>query len=807
MNRLLSLNKELKSYKTNGTYVKSKSMTNGVPATNGSSAKVSEITVDGDVFVLDILDFFFGKSPAEKELSEGLKSIAVRALWLATKLSKTEKHMPPAPEGKPSISWLVSPEVQKVFRKFQGKGIYEAVKPAVGAKLKGSFESALLDVKTAEQQALTQQMAASNTALVVFIENTGALPFTWPSSVPQVVRDGLVKVIDYISEEFEKWLNKFADAKGKKYKEVIILEDAKATYQNLKSTLHDLARKEFIIDVFTLAHGNRSSFASYNGADITNTDIRAIRDSYGSPLPIRVVYMMNCEASGLNDDWLYTGARAVAGALNTNYIPEPMMTKFWNNWLRGDNFTTAVSTAYNDSVKLISDTISKASYIPFFGGDIVKALSAHIGPMLADSKPKIEGNGAITIATASLAAAHSLSFSDRVFSEARYGTGEHVLSGLVDAGRVTPSYEIPVNGVKFTYAELIATADFYDNYDQMAKAAATELTRLKSLIDRSKRYYEKRILGTGSGGSQPTDTDWQSATGGRYLKLAEDNFAHFAPPNSTYISSFSSSKPNHKSEWEKYHQRAIGVMRAGKDSTVVDGALAVNAFGDHFLTDAFSAGHLFNKDDLSEYFKSRVLSGGKVNTDGVKMFDNIAAKAFTGKLKEAFSKHETVERKGFGIFRPNIDSADIFSKLLQGIMEQQPDIIGKTMVAKLLHDALNSHSGGVPVTNKKGDTWNLTGDDSLNKANLEMMRKAVKQSIINLSDSVADKSPVSVFFAKVWDYTPRPTPASVTMIKNMVRSYTNPLGSEIVDGANSLLTANYQTLLDELVKRNVLKKA
>lgn len=811
MNRLLSLNEELKTFKTKKTgkekaVVKSKSPIRGLTQANGEHAKVSDITVDGDVFVTELLGFFFDKSPDEKQITDELRKIAAQCLWTATTESATEKYMPKPPEGEPSISWVVSGEVQKAFRKLQHKGLYKAVKPIVKTKYRNSFESALLGAKTAEAQTLTRQMSAVNTALVVFIENTGALPFQWESTVGKLVQEGLEKIVDYVSEEFEKWLNKFSDAKGKKYREVIILEDAKATYGNLKSTLHDLANKDYIIDVFTLTHGNRSSFSAYGGGSISDSDIRKLRDSYGKPLPLRVVYMMNCKGSGLNDDWQYAGARAVAGAINNNYIPEPMMTKVWHNWLRGDSFANAVNTAYSDSVKLINGSIDAATgYVPFVGDDIASALRSHLGPLLSDSKPKIDGNGSITIDTASLAAAHSLSFSDTVYSEAKYGTGEHVLSGLVDSAPVTPTYQIDVNGVKFTYAELIAMGDFYDNYDQMARAAAAELGKLKALIDKSKRFYEGKVMHGRPVGSDPSNTDWDSATGGRYLKLAEDNFAHFAPSNSTYIS-FSSSKPNHKSEWEKYHQRAIGIMRAGKDSRTIDVALPVNAFGDHFLTDAFAAGHLFNKDDLSQYFKSRVMSGGKLTSDGVKMFDNIAARAFRGKLKDTFSKHETVEFKGI-VFRPNIDSASRFSSLLQGIMEKEPDIIGKTMVAKLMHDALNSYSGGIPVTNGKGDAWNLTGDDSMNKANLEVMRKAVKQSITNLMDCVSDSSPVSVFFKKVWDYTPKPTAAAVTIIKNMVRDYTNPLGTQIVDGADKLLQANYQALLDELIRRKVLKRA
>jgi hypothetical protein len=55
--------------------------------------------------------------------------------------------------------------------------------------------------------------------------------------------------------------------------------------------------------------------------------------------------------------------------------------------------------------------------------------------------------------------------------------------------------------------------------------------------------------------------------------------------------------------------------------------------------------------------------------------------------------------------------------------------------------------------------------------------------------------------------TPQPTAASVTIIKNVIRNFTNPLGTQIVNGADKLLQKNYQALLDELVKRRVLKKA
>ncbi len=804
-NRLLSLNKELKSYKRNGKLVKQKSLYS--IARDDSEGKMSETVVSDDVFVIDILEYFFNKRLNENQLTNDLREMAAKCLWEATKASRAMDMVPRPPKGVPNLKWLVQEAVQIAFRRARNKGIYEVVKNTVTLKWRSAFNIAVMESEAGiAQSVLTQTMTATNTALVVFLENTGALPFQWESKVGKIVQEGLEKVIDYIAEEFSKWLNKFADAKGKKYREVIILEDGKATYANLKSTLHDLANREFVIDVFTLAHGDSASFSGYKSASITGSDLKAIRDTYGKPLPLRIVYMMNCKGGGLNDEWLYVGAKATAGSINNNYIPEPMMSKFWNNWLRGDNFTTAVTIAYDDSVRLIKSTIAKAEdFIPLVGGKIRKALEAEIDPLLADSKPKIEGNGAITIDTARLAATQSYSLAEAFFSEAQYGTGEHVISGLVSESPVTPTYQLDVNGVKFSYGEVISMGDFYEEYDHMAAASAAELGRLKTLIDRSKRYYEGKVLFGKPVGTDPNDDDWQTATTNRYLKLAEENFSHFAPSDSAYLT-FTSTKASNKKEWEKYHSRALDIMRKGMNSSVTDKALAVNAFGDHFLTDAFSAGHLVNKDDLAQYFKSLVMSGGKVNANGTTMFGNIASKAFTGPLKSAFSKYETVEWKGV-VFRPNIDSADRFKALLIGIMEKEPDVLGKTMVAKLIHDALNTHSGGVPVTNNVGDKWNLTGDDTLNATNLDIIRKAVKRSIRNLVEAVNDKSPASVFYKKVWDIAPRPTPAAVTIIKNVIRNFTNPLGTDIVNGADKLLQKNYQTLLDELDKRKILKIA
>ena len=55
--------------------------------------------------------------------------------------------------------------------------------------------------------------------------------------------------------------------------------------------------------------------------------------------------------------------------------------------------------------------------------------------------------------------------------------------------------------------------------------------------------------------------------------------------------------------------------------------LIINAFGDHFLTDAFTAGHLINKDEVLDHFKGKFFSGAKLTEAGNGFFERVAAKA------------------------------------------------------------------------------------------------------------------------------------------------------------------------------------
>lgn len=95
----------------------------------------------------------------------------------------------------------------------------------------------------------------------------------------------------------------------------------------------------------------------------------------------------------------------------------------------------------------------------------------------------------------------------------------------------------------------------------------------------------------------------------RYYKLAASNPSHFVNPESGDASKSIADKTKH-GDWDAFKGRFKGMsdnavahyhmnhliaireaMDAGKAGRGIDGALASNAFGDHYLTDSFSAGH------------------------------------------------------------------------------------------------------------------------------------------------------------------------------------------------------------------------
>ena len=354
---------------------------------------------------------------------------------------------------------------------------------------------------------------------------------------------------------------------------------------------------------------------------------------------------------------------------------------------------------------------------------------------------------------------------------------------------------VTINGIRFKYGEIIALGDFYAKPSDMFKAKRSELKKLRSLI--RKEAKDPSSVGT---------EEWQAATKDRYLKLAEKNVTHFAPSNKALTRPTKTSGRNHKTEWQKHHHKALKAAKKGH----MNKALATNAFGDHFLTDAFSAGHLINKEDVMNRFEKVFTSSAQK-----KFFEEVARQAWKDKkVSSSFSKLETYDPiKGWwNIFNwnPNINSASRFASLLQEIYNDKEG--KKTIlntVPKIIHDSLNK--SGVEVANRNGDKWTrrLTGDGKLNAETLAIGKKAVAQSQVNVlnNKNMTGTPDYIALFKKVWDYVPYPTKKGVDRIKKVLKKMTDPAHKLTLKKAAELIKKQAATIIKELKERKKLKVA
>jgi LysM repeat protein len=346
--------------------------------------------------------------------------------------------------------------------------------------------------------------------------------------------------------------------------------------------------------------------------------------------------------------------------------------------------------------------------------------------------------------------------------------------------------------------------DLYGKPDDIDNDSKSSIENIDQMIDKEEAGSKKTTK------EWIDNADWDKATNKRFVGLALANESHFSPSNPAFAPATHAGSANNKSEWEGNHTTALKQSQGGAK----DKALEINAFADHFLTDAFSAGHLVNKLDVMEKFKSGITIKGpgpmtkdsELTPQSTAFFDQISGQAFPGDVSNLYSGYETVERH-WG-FHPNIDSVGMFSKLLQGIYTTQPDLIAGS-VAKSVHDDLNTKAGGVEVENDKGDKWQLSGDKTLNSQTLDIGHKAVAQSQYNVLSvfKSSDKLDLPQLFKAVWDYVPHATATGTATVKSSVDKGTDVSSAPLVTSIVRMIKENYRLILQELVKRGLLKKA
>lgn len=333
---------------------------------------------------------------------------------------------------------------------------------------------------------------------------------------------------------------------------------------------------------------------------------------------------------------------------------------------------------------------------------------------------------------------------------ARYEAGEHALLG-------GPGKTLKVGGVEVTEAELSAMGDFYADPDKMSADAAAHKAQFEKLLADIRDDRERRAAGKAG----VEEKVWISDTAHRpkgetYADLAAANFAHFAPGKA--------GGPDHKKTWEELHRRAldIGHAAASTDKQVPDEARVINAFAAHFLTDAFSAGHLANKRELMNAAQAKF---DALPTTGTFIKENSFSKAVAKgmladpKISAELAKWE-LRIASWGEF-----TEERTSELIYGMRGDKPEMF-LSLFARTVHDDLDyairgGADKGLEVTNDNGDVWTLAGDETLrlSPTTQQIADKAVQIARDNLATAASTPGPLDydALFKNVWRFTPRPT--------------------------------------------------
>jgi outer membrane protein OmpA-like peptidoglycan-associated protein len=168
----------------------------------------------------------------------------------------------------------------------------------------------------------------------------------------------------------------------------------------------------------------------------------------------------------------------------------------------------------------------------------------------------------------------------------RWEADEHRLLGDITKIRIDIG-----EGVQLTFGQVIALAgDEFGSLEELMDATKTENGRkmIRAHLERA------RIPGTAAAMLPAPTEEQEKQAFGEYVTLALDNSSHFVGGGTAV------------ENWLEKHAKAIDLaIQAGlyKDGALLNEAYLTEAFGQHFLTDAFSSGHIrVPREDIRNYY-------------------------------------------------------------------------------------------------------------------------------------------------------------------------------------------------------------
>ncbi len=201
--------------------------------------------------------------------------------------------------------------------------------------------------------------SAVNRTLILLQENNDGNSYMTDALPAGPTRDAADAIVDSFIEGGEA--AKFQTLALGRYQRFVNLSDAACTRANLLAELIKQSKEGHVVDLAILGHGSPESLR-LNGENLTGqttstlinpiTGVRSTFTNTGSirtllsdararegstfNFKLRLVHMCNCFGATTNDDWLAIGAKTSVGAPLMNWMPEPMITYFWDDFVKND---------------------------------------------------------------------------------------------------------------------------------------------------------------------------------------------------------------------------------------------------------------------------------------------------------------------------------------------------------------------------------------------------------------------------------------------------------------------------------------
>lgn len=409
----------------------------------------------------------------------------------------------------------------------------------------------------------------------------------------------------------------------------------------------------------------------------------------------------------------------------------------------------------------------------------------------------------------------------------RYEAYEHAKQGDHATGALSinlPLHSGSLSGyVKLTSGQINALADLYASPEDLWNADAVEVEKLKVLINRQM-----------ANPASVQESEWDDATGGRYNRLNLRNAAHFGARNKALIDpgGVADSGLDNRAYFIRYymqtivaaqtaHGQSIGLPVPSEKDKWLDRAAITAGFAEHFLMDAFSAGHLFNKTDFITVLKKNL--DALSDDDRGKLLGSVAKTVLADASSKALlGSYELTDRNipwylgGGWTGHPNLDSEAVFTGLLKHLYD---DTEGRQAVysalVKVVHDALSHHSNadnsiGVEVENDFGK-WIMSGDKTLASSpkTQEMIDKALEAFRHAMepyrNGPVTGTNPAAEATAIIKAHFPRPTDATVKLISSLVTTTTDAAQGTI-NALVDVMKKELPSILSALKDRGEIRK-